>query len=155
MGMMGGKKLGELLVEKGLITDRQLEQALEKQRSSREFLGLILVSQGAVTEEGMLQALADQFGMPFTHLADERVDWDAVMRLARTPLLEHQCFPLRMDAGEVTVAIANPLDVWAISEMEKEAGFRRVRWVLMPTADILAAIAELQSRVRSSLGGAA
>lgn len=155
MGVTGGKRLGELLMEKGLITLEQLEQALEKQRSTREFLGAILVSQGWISEEGLLRALADQFGMPFTRLEQERVDWDAAMRLARAPLLERHCLPLRMDFGEVTVAMANPLDVEAVSEMEREARPRKVRWLLMPTADILAAIEELRRKIRGSVGGSA
>ncbi len=140
------KRVGELLVEKGMITPQQLDSALEAQRTTHEFLGAVLVSQGSVSEEDLLRALADQFGMPFTRLEAEAVDWEAAARLARPFLLERRCFPLRMDAGGVTAAISNPLDAETISEMEKEAGFHKVRWVLMPTADIVNAIQELRRR---------
>ncbi|MBI3322562.1 MAG: hypothetical protein HYZ94_02660 [Candidatus Omnitrophica bacterium] len=150
---MGGKKLGELLVEKGLITAGQLEGALEKQRSSREFLGAILIAEGWVSEEGLLRVLADQFEMPFIRLTAEMVDWDAAMRFARPSLLDRGCFPLRMDARQITMAMSNPLDMAVMSDVEQELNPIKVRWVLMPAADIQSATRELRNRIRGSVGG--
>jgi type IV pilus assembly protein PilB len=144
--MSAGKKVGELLVEMGVITPQQLESALETQRTTREFLGAVLVSQGVVAEEELLRALAGQFGMPFVRFETETVDWEAAARLATASLLERRCFPLRMDGGEVTAAISNPLDAETISEMEKRLGPRKVRWVLMPEGDVAKAVQELRRR---------
>lgn len=156
MGVKGPKKrLGELLVEKGMISPQQLEVALERQRSTREFLGVILVSKGWVSEEDLLRVLAEQFDMPFTRLAEQEVDWSFAMRFSKPIVLEHHCFPLRMDGREVTVAVGNPLDVWAISELERQAGFRKVRLVLMSTQDILKAIGELRQRMHALVEGRA
>ncbi len=143
-----GSRLGELLVSKRLITPAQLEQALQEQRSTREFLGALLVRRGWLTEEALLQVLAEQFQMTYAHLENEPVQWDAAKHFSSELLAQHGCFPLRMDGEAVTVAISNPLDVLAFSDFEKEAGFRKVRLVLMSTQDIQAALREFQRRCR-------
>ena len=101
MGITNAKRLGELLVEKGLITPKQLDQALERQRSTREFLGAILISGGWVGEERLLRSVADQFEVSFIRMEEEWVDWDVVLRFLEPLIVEHRCIPLRMDAGEV------------------------------------------------------
>jgi len=59
------KFLGELMVEKGLITSGQLREALREQRRSEERLGRILVEMGYVSELEMFRAVSEQFGLPF------------------------------------------------------------------------------------------
>ncbi len=140
------KRLGELLVKKGVLTPTQLNIALERQRSTREFLGAILMRLGWLTEEALLKTLAEQFVIPYVRQEDEAIDWNAAKRFSSALLMDHHCFPLRMDGQTVTVAIANPLDVWAISELEKKAGFRKIQLVLMSTQEILALLKEFQRR---------
>jgi hypothetical protein len=59
------KVLGELMLEKGLITSSQLREALRTQRRSQEKLGRILVELGYVSELDMFRAVSEQFGLPF------------------------------------------------------------------------------------------
>jgi hypothetical protein len=59
------KLLGELMVEKGLITSGQLRDALREQRRSQEKLGRVLVQMGYVSELDMFRAVSEQFGLPF------------------------------------------------------------------------------------------
>ena len=60
-----GKLLGQVLLEKGLITQRQLSDALKARRRLPKKLGRILVEMGYVSEEDMLRSSAEQFGLPF------------------------------------------------------------------------------------------
>ena len=125
------KRLGELLVERTLITQAQLEQALTQQRSTKEFLGAILVRLGFIQPEGLLTMLSQQFNMPHEPLPVERVNWTIAKQFPASMFSDGKCFPIRADADSVTVAIANPLDAWALSAVEKVAGFRKVKPVLV------------------------
>ena len=146
MGINPGKRLGELLTAKGIITPAQLEEALKIQRSTGEFLGRLLVQRGWLTEEQLLNALSEQFGMPRVRLEDVEIDWTVAQGYSPTLLLERTCFPFRQDATSVTVAIANPLDAWTLSAIEGQARGRKIRWVLAAPWEIAAAIHEIHQR---------
>ena len=140
---MNTKRLGELLIEKGLLSQAQLAAALQEQRASKEFLGALCVRKGWVSEDALLDALAEQFGMPRVHLDQERLDGNVAKHFSPALLKDHHCVPLRLEGQAVVVAIANPLDAWAVSELEHAAGFRKVQLVLASKQDIDAAVARL------------
>ncbi len=146
MGINPGKRLGEILIGKGIITPDQLEEALKVQRSTGEFLGKLLVRRGWLTEDQLLTALSEQFGIPRVRLEDEEIDWTLSQGYSPTLLLERTCFPIREDPTSVTVAIANPLDAWTLSAIEGEARGRKVRLVLAAPWEIAAAIHEVHQR---------
>lgn len=142
------KRLGELLVEKGRLRPAQLEEALTEQRTSKEFFGAILVRRGWITEETLLKALGEQFGIPHVRLADERIDWSVAGQFAPA-LADHACFPMRMDEASLTVAIANPLDAWVLSELGRWIGHRKLQLVLASEQEIRAAIQRSRQRAIS------
>jgi hypothetical protein len=125
------KRLGELLVEQGLLSASQLEQALTHQRLTKEFLGVTLLRLKLVQPEPLLRALSEQFGMTYESLTPERVDWTLVDQFPASALSAETCFPIRGDAESVTVAIVNPLDAWALSAIEQAVKFRTIKPVLV------------------------
>jgi type IV pilus assembly protein PilB len=125
------KRLGELLVQRKLISQGQLEQALLQQRTTGEFLGAVLVRAGAIKPEALLSTLSEQFGIPHELLNPDQINWEVVKQFPASALAGGKCFPVRADQGSVTVAIANPLDAWALSDMEKASGFRTIKPVLV------------------------
>ena len=130
------QRLGDLLMAKGYVTGPQLEQALAQQRVSRAFLGAILVHLGFVQPDRLLQTLSEQFGIPCESLTPEQVDWPAVESLPPAVFASLDGFPIRADAESVTVAIANPLEVWVLSAVEQVVGFRTVKPVLVLTEQL-------------------
>jgi len=84
----------------------------------------------------LLTTLAEQFGMAHERLKPEQVDWAVVEQFRASTLSSGSVFPIRADAESVTVAIANPLDVGALSAIEKAAGFRTVKPVLVLEEDL-------------------
>ncbi len=134
------KRIGELLMELGLVTPRQLEQALERQRSTGQFLGVILLEMGAITEQGLLKAISRQFGIPHEPLEAARVDWAVAKQFPMSVLGNGNGFPIRADAHTVTIAISNPLDVWTLSVLERAAGRRTVRPVLVLERELRAVV---------------
>lgn len=129
-------RLGELLVQRKLLAPAQLDAALADQRLSREFLGAILVRRGLIRPEELLRVLSEQFDLPCERLQAEQMDWRVAKQFPASAFADGTCFPIRADAQSVTVAIANPLNAWALSTMEKAAGFRKVVPVLVPEQDL-------------------
>ena len=71
----GGRKLiGQMLIERGLITQDQLDQALEAQKQSTQLIGEILVDLGFVQRQPVYEALAEQLRVPFVNLATDAPD---------------------------------------------------------------------------------
>src|ERR671931_344852 len=73
-GMRRARKLGEILVDQGLITREQLEQALFEQSRTDQLLGRVLIDLGLVKEGQLMAALAAQVGFKFIDLGDTSVD---------------------------------------------------------------------------------
>lgn len=144
--MTSFKRLGDLLVNQGLISAWQLDGALKEQRATQEFIGTILVRKGWLEEAVLLRILADQAGIPYGSLNPSEIDWSLSKRFPPSLLRDHLCFPMRMDAFTLTVAIANPLDAWAISELERIAGPRKLERVLVSACDIREAIQQSYQR---------
>ena len=140
------KRLGEILVERRLITPWQLEQALVEQQTTKEFLGTILLRMKLLSPPTLLAALAEQFRLPTASLSVDRVDWQVAKHFPRSALAGGKCFPIRADAESVTVAIANPLDVEALSDIGKAAGFREMHVVLVLEEELRAVLRHYQQQ---------
>ena len=147
------KRLGQILLEKGLITARQLELALDEQKKNREFLGKILIEDRLIEEKGLLEALSEQFSLPLASLKDKYLDWTLIRQFSPSLILDHRCFPLSRDEESVTIAINNPLDAWALEKAEREASGLglRLKLVLASSDDIGEAVRRYQEYTRGSI----
>lgn len=143
------KRLGEILKELRLVSDEQLERALQEQSRTKEFLGKILLRQRAIREEDLLRTLSEQFGIPFVSLKNRYIDWEFVRRFSASLVFDRGCFPVEKDEWSVTMAITNPLDVFALNAAEKEAGLLKLKLVLVCEEDMQ----NLISRYRQYLRG--
>ncbi len=146
------KKLGEILAARGLISAGQLEEALQKQRGSGEFLGEMLQELGWVTEDQILEALSDQFKIPFQRLEPNQVDWAVTGQFPKSLLFEHTCIPLQADVQTITVALTDPLDAWAVSELERQARGKKIKLVLGRKEEISALLKEHRRRLLQKTG---
>lgn len=138
---MTTKRLGELLVTKKLISDEQLNQALAEQESSGTFLGEILVKKGLVREEEAAQSLSEQLGIAYIDLAKYSSDPGIINSLPEEVAKRRLAIPLFRSATLTTVAMANPLDVNVVDELQK---IMKVR--IRP---VFAAASQIYERIRS------
>lgn len=111
------RRIGEMLAEKGCLTELQLEEALEVQKSQGGRIGEILVKKGYVTSDILHETLAEQFGMEYVDLATADIPKEAVDMVSETFARENVIFPLRFDEGKLVVATANPLDLAALDSL--------------------------------------
>ena len=136
------KKLGEYLLEAGLITDQQLKEALRRQRQTKEPLGQILTRQGMVSEADICRVLHQQLGLPIVDLESIAID-EQVIGLMREDLAKkHTAIPIELEnRNTLRVALADPLNPQALEDIKFQSGYF-VRPVLAPPSEIVEAIAK-------------
>ena len=145
------KRIGEILIERKLITEAQLKDALQEQKTSGGFLGHIMVSRGWITKTELSEALAEQFGIPLVEIKSQHIDMELVRRFSSCLILDYQCLPLCEDEDTITVAIVNPLDAAAISRIEEAVKPRKVNLVMAHEEDIRKAIQQYRQNISDSI----
>lgn len=105
---MAAQKLGQLLVEKGLITEGQLQEALKEQKKDKAFLGAIVAAKGWASEEDVAKVLAEQQDMPFARLGELQMDPALVSHVPLKIAMHFQVVPVHLEGNVLTLAVANP-----------------------------------------------
>ncbi|MCM8798618.1 MAG: GspE/PulE family protein, partial [Candidatus Omnitrophica bacterium] len=118
------KLLGDILLENGFITRENLEVALNEQRKTGARLGQILLKLGFVTEKQLATSLAQQLNLPLVDLDNENIDKEAISLVKEDFCTKYRLIPLQLEGGVLKVAMADPLDVYAIDELAKQTGYR-------------------------------
>jgi type IV pilus assembly protein PilB len=134
------KKLGECLIQAGLITEDDLQSALTEHKRTGERLGAVLVRLNLATERQIAKALAYQLGFPYLNLAENPPDSTVVTLIAKEVALKRSCVAIRLDKNLLTVAMADPLLFSLVQDLEFQTGYR-IKQVVATRADILEAIA--------------
>jgi type IV pilus assembly protein PilB len=115
-------RLGESLVETGLITQAQLDEALNRRVGTGERIGEALVSLGYISERDLLRTLAQDADIPFLERGDLVVDPTTTAHIPSAIAHLQQVVPLRFDGRALIVAMRNPFDVGAIRALERSTG---------------------------------
>lgn len=117
------KRLGDLLIDCGLITKEQLATALGEQKRTNKKLGRILLDQGYVTEQDLYHVLEMQFSIPYFDLNSNYID-PMVPKLISQKLAEyHNLVPVLLKNDLLFVAMSDPLDVLAIDDITMATGY--------------------------------
>ncbi len=124
--------IGEILVQRGIVTREQLDQAL-KQKEGRERLGQAVVRLGFAREDDVLTALADQTRIPFVDLTKIEVDSSLLSQSAMKTVFRKRVLPIDRANGELRVAVSDPLDLEALDELRILIGCEVVPVVARPS----------------------
>lgn len=116
------KKIGDLLKEAGLITEAQILEALEQKRKTQK-LGDALVEQGYITEKQLLNVLQIQLNLESVSLYQYPIDERLVDLLPKERARKNLVIPIKLDGNKLTVAMNDPLDFYAIQEVEATTGY--------------------------------
>lgn len=139
------RRMGEILVAAGVLTEEQLGQALEEQKKDRQRrLGSIIVELGFASEGVIAQALATQLGLPFVRLETEPIDISATRLISSQLATLHMMIPVRTTPGRVVVAMANPLDLVALDDVARATNLH-VDPVVAALSDVSEAIVRYYS----------
>lgn len=116
------KQLGELLVERNLLSTQQLEKALSFQKERGGLIGEILVELGFVKEEDIAQALTAQYGFPYLPLSNYEINPEIINVIPGRVSRQYLLIPIDRIGNNLTLAMSNPLNVQAIEDVELLSG---------------------------------
>ena len=132
-------KLGQILIASTIISEEQLKQALNAQRKEGGRLGTNLVKLGFITEDKLVAFLSKQFGVPAINLSDYKVD-STVLKLIPTEMAKkYLIMPVARVGATLTVAMADPSNVFAIDDIKFMTGYN-VEVVVSSESAIVSAI---------------
>lgn len=113
------KRMGEILVELGVLTEVQLKSLLKEQSTDpQRRLGAIAVEHGFTSEDLVSRILAAQLRLPYEDLSHVEPEAHAIEKVSPHVVRLHRCMPLQEGDGVLTVAMVNPLDLIAIEDLE-------------------------------------
>lgn len=116
------KLIGEILENLGLITRAQIKEGLKIQQETGERLGKILVRLGYLTSEDVCRGLATQFGLEPIRLSDKTIPQDVIAKAPPELAKRHKLLPIKREAGTLTIAIADPLNLFIMDNLKKILG---------------------------------
>ncbi len=129
------KRLGDILIELGLLKPEQMTEAINLQQQKGKRLGEILIERNYVSEQNLMRALSAQFGVPFVELRNGLFDIAALSLLDKETAKRLEVLPMFCVQGRLTLASTDPLSIPVSDEVEKLTG-KKVRLVLARGDDI-------------------
>lgn len=111
------KRLGDLLCSAGLITEEDLQKAIEEQKRTGKRMGLTLVELKLVTEFDIANTLASQLGIPYISLETTPIEPRAIAVVPENLSRKYHCVPVRIDKRQLSVAMVDPLDYECIKDI--------------------------------------
>ncbi len=150
------RRIGEILVELGIVSDDDVGRALALQRETGKKLGDVLLSEGIVAPRDLLRALAVQFDLEFVDLSERKIDLELAQQIPPQLARHHRALPVWRRDDKIVVAMANPVDVLALDDI-RDSLRRPVLPVMADSEQIMAAIARLglsDSRVQEAIQAA-
>jgi type IV pilus assembly protein PilB len=132
------KRLGDLLVGAGLITEDQLQLTL-KEKNQGQKLGDALIQRGYLSEQQLIEVLEVQLGIPHISLYNYPFEKNLLSIVSKEVAKRNLLIPIRKDNEKLLVAMADPMDFFAIDDLRLSTGFQ-IETVIATKDDILRAI---------------
>jgi len=117
------KKLGEILVDSGVITDEVLKKALVLQREQGKKLGEVLVTEGFTTNEQIVDAVKRQLGIELINLDNLNIRMDIIDILPEAVARKYEVIPIDIINGQLLVVMSDPLNYFAIEDIKTTTGY--------------------------------
>ena len=143
-------RLGEILVKESLITQDQLQKALEFQRANGGKLGNCLTKMGFITDDDITGVLSRKYGVPSINLKDYQIDPNVIKLIPRDIAARYQVLPLTRVGSVLTIAMTDPTNVFAMDDIKFKTGFN-VEPVVASEAAIVDAITRFYGAASSNM----
>ena len=115
-------RLGQILVEKGIMTEEQVVAAMGRQADTLAKLGGVLIEMELCTEADLAQALTVQLDVPLVDLDNTTIDEGAIALISADCVRQYRCLPLRRDGDRLELGMVDPLDLVALNAVEARTG---------------------------------
>jgi type IV pilus assembly protein PilB len=132
------KRLGDLLIEEGLITAEQLQSAL-KEKGPNQRLGDALVQRGYITEQQLIEVLEYQLGIPHIGLFHYPFDTNLISLVSKEMARRNLIIPLKKEGNKLFIAMVDPMDFIVIDDLRLSTGFQ-IEAAIATKDDVLRAI---------------
>ena len=133
------KLLGEILIERKVVTQEQFQQALSIKEKKGGLIGEILVEMGFAKEEDIAQTITAQYGFPYLPLDSYEIDPEIIKLVPQSLATECLCIPVDRLGNSLSMAMSNPLDNEVMEKIEKLTGFK-IQVFVSTSGDIRRAI---------------
>jgi len=139
-------RLGDLLVQEGVISDAQLSHALDEQKRLGFKLGRTLIELKFLSEDQLLRFLSQQLNIPCIDIDNHQFDEELVLCLPEALARRYRALVLGEEAGELLVGMADPMDIYAFDEIVRGVG-RPMRLAVVRESELLAALDRVYRRI--------
>ncbi|WP_026509069.1 GspE/PulE family protein [Butyrivibrio sp. LC3010] len=123
---MPKKRIGDLLIERGLITEKELQFALDMQKQTHEKLGEVLINNRIVTPENVAKTLAVQMEIDYIDLGKVSISQDMAKLVQRNTAKQNHLVPVQKRGDSLLVAMDDPLNYYALDEVRKAVNLKIV-----------------------------
>ncbi|KFZ31174.1 MSHA biogenesis protein MshE [Pseudidiomarina salinarum] len=141
-------RLGDLLVQEGMITEKQLEKALEEQRETGRKLGATLTDLGFISEHDLLDFLSRQLNIPLIDLSERKIPQDVVNLVPEVQARRHRALVVEATKDEALIAMSDPADLEAVDAISKYLQPRELKLAVVPDQQLLEAFDNLYRRTK-------
>jgi len=125
------RRLGDLLVQAGKITVRQLQNSLNRQKTLGKKLGELLVDDGIVTAEDIISVIEEQTGITRVKLESINIDKMAIKAVPQNVCEKHDLIPFGFNENRIKIAMWDPLNIYAIDDVSIASGFEVETYVAL------------------------
>jgi len=136
-------EVGEILLRKGLLNDRQLAELRQAQTDGLR-LDQLAVQKGLVSEEAVLRALAEEMGLQYIDLTETEIDLELLKRFPQRFIHREGLFPVCQRNGALVVATSDPFNLYPLDELAAATG--------MTVTPVLASRVEIAKLIKTHLG---
>jgi len=133
------RRIGDILIDSGKITDDQLHEALEFKDEHRVYLGKAITALGYLTEKELVEILSEQLGIPYLELTGYEIQGDVLALVDQDFAEKYKIMPLFYIDDSLTVATADPLNVQMVDELAVTTN-KDINLILAPESEITQAI---------------
>ncbi|MBL7645333.1 MAG: Flp pilus assembly complex ATPase component TadA [Candidatus Hydrogenedentes bacterium] len=116
------KQLGDILVEQGVISPLQLDEALQRQRLTGDMLGRVLVTMGLCEEQDIIESLGVQSGMERVDLSKLKITEEVIHTISADVARFYSVIPIRKTGDRLIVAMADPLNLQVLDDLQQITG---------------------------------
>jgi type IV pilus assembly protein PilB len=134
----GRKRLGDLLIEEGLLTPEQLQTALAEKAPNQK-IGDALLQRGYITDQQLAEVLEVQLGIPHVNLFHYPFDTNLFSLISKETAKRNLIIPLKREGNKLYVAMVDPMDFIVIDDLRLSTGFQ-IETVIATKDGILRAI---------------
>ena len=140
----------QILVERGFLSQEQVEAASKSMRAENETTLDVLVSGGTIGEDEVLGTVADQFGLKYCHVNADAISQDVTKEITSDIAKKYGVVPVVADDESITVALSDPMGYDAIDSLRYVLHGRDVQAVIAPRSEVQAAMAKLYAADESA-----